>query len=312
MSVCVIAYNHEKYIAQTIDGFLAQKKDFSIEVIIGEDCSTDKTRQICLDYQKNFPDIIRVLPRTRNIGAHENFLDVMENCRGKYVAICEGDDHWTDTLKLQRQVDFLEANPDFALCFHNVLIEYETDAQQPHLLHTNELPDVLTFEDLAKENFIPTLSCVFRNRLFQAFPAWYREMPLGDWTLHLLNAEHGKIKYFSEAMGIYRVHDAGAWGNQAIEKRLLKVVAVIEKCREHFYPRGNEEFTLALKKTHRQICTALFSAFENGDDEKVRLYYPSIAKAAARLSPRTFAALTFRYLLSFSPSLAAFYRRNKE
>ena len=115
VSAEMITYNHELYIAQAIEGVLMQKTDFPIELIIGEDCSTDRTHEIVLEYQKKHPDIIRVVTSEHNVGMIKNSLRTNKACRGKYIAFCESDDYWIDPYKLQKQVDFLEANADYGM-----------------------------------------------------------------------------------------------------------------------------------------------------------------------------------------------------
>ncbi|MDF1549683.1 MAG: glycosyltransferase, partial [Bacteroidales bacterium] len=122
LSVCMITYNHEKYIGQAIEGVLMQKTNFDIELLIGEDFSNDNTRNICMGYKNKYPDKIKLLLREKNIGMMRNFIQTLNTCKGKYIALCDGDDYWTDPLKLQKQVDFLEANPEYALCYHRVNI----------------------------------------------------------------------------------------------------------------------------------------------------------------------------------------------
>jgi len=132
VSVVTITYNHEPWIAKTIEGVLAQKVDFPIEYIIAEDCSTDGTREICERYAENYPAIINLLDSEKNLGFKENEKRAMEKVRGKYIAFCEGDDYWTCPDKLQRQVDFLEANPDYSVCFTRFKnYNAETDSEEP-------------------------------------------------------------------------------------------------------------------------------------------------------------------------------------
>src|ERR1700676_449892 len=115
LSVMMITYNHERYIAQAIESILAQKVNFDYELVIGEDCSTDGTRAVILDFHRRYPSRIVPLLRERNLGGPRNFLGTLAACRGKYLALLEGDDYWICTDKLQRQVDFLEANPAWAI-----------------------------------------------------------------------------------------------------------------------------------------------------------------------------------------------------
>lgn len=117
VSVVTITYNHEPWIARTIEGVLAQEVDFPLEMVIAEDCSTDGTRAVCERYAEAHPDIIRLLPSERNLGIIPNERRAMAAARGKYIAFCEGDDYWTEPSKLQRQVDFLESHPDYSVCF---------------------------------------------------------------------------------------------------------------------------------------------------------------------------------------------------
>ncbi len=120
VSVKMFTYNHEPYIAKAIEGVLMQETNFPIELVIGEDCSTDRTREIVLEYQRKHPDIIRVLLWDKNVGPRKNALKLNELLRGKYVAFCEGDDYWTHPKKLQMQVDIMEANPDIGLVHSGV------------------------------------------------------------------------------------------------------------------------------------------------------------------------------------------------
>ena len=118
LSIVTITYNHEPFIAKTIEGVLMQQVNFRIELIIAEDCSTDGTRAICQQYAEQYPALIRLITSESNVGAIANERRAMQAARGKYIAFCEGDDYWTDPLKLQKQVDFLESHPDYSVTFH--------------------------------------------------------------------------------------------------------------------------------------------------------------------------------------------------
>ena len=124
VSISCITYNHEKYIKDAITGFLMQKTDFPIEIVISDDCSTDSTLSIVQDYCRSHPDQIRLMANERNIGVVPKFSQAIGACKGKYIALCEGDDYWIDPLKLQKQVDFLEAHPECSICCHKVLMKY--------------------------------------------------------------------------------------------------------------------------------------------------------------------------------------------
>ena len=125
LSVCLITYNHVKYIEQAIEGVMLQQVNFPWELIIADDCSTDGTREIVLRYQKKYPEIIKLILQEKNTGPTQNFMDLITYPSSKYIAYFEGDDYWTDPLKLQKQVDFLEANEDYSICFHEAMVLYE-------------------------------------------------------------------------------------------------------------------------------------------------------------------------------------------
>lgn len=215
VSIACTAYNHENYISKTIDSFLMQKISFPFEIIIGEDCSADKTREIVIQYKKKYPELITVITSEKNIGAKKNGLRTRAACKGKYTVLCEGDDYWTDPDKLQKQVDFLEANPDFAICFHNMQIIYEGKPEKNKLSNINQ-KEITTIHDLAKSNYIYTASSMFRKQNFE-LPEWFYKSPVGDYPLYLLSARYGKIKFINEVMGVYRIHDKGMWGSRTHE-----------------------------------------------------------------------------------------------
>ena len=118
VSIVMIAYNVDNYIAEAIESVLSQQVSFPYELVVGEDCSTDKTLQIALKYQSEHPGVIRVLQREKNLGLTPNCVDTHNHCRGKYIALLDGDDYWTDKNKLQKQVDFMESHPEYAGCAH--------------------------------------------------------------------------------------------------------------------------------------------------------------------------------------------------
>jgi len=233
VSVCTITYNHEDYIDHALKGAIAQKTDFDYEIVVGEDCSVDRTRTIVDKYAIKYPAFIKVITSEKNLGAIPNFIRTLNACQGKYIALCEGDDYWTDPLKLQKQVDFLEANHDFAICFHNARKLIQETGDDSRLFFNNPPKDVFTIMDIIEKNFIPTLTCVYRNKLFKEFPDWYYDAFPGDWPLHILNAQFGKIKYIDEIMGVYRIHEGGAvsMGKNLIYnyERYIKTFEAIEK-----------------------------------------------------------------------------------
>ena len=205
VSVSMITYNHEKFIAEAIEGVAMQKTNFQFELVIGEDCSTDNTRAICIEYQKKYPDIIKLrLPET-NQGMMKNWISNIESGQGKYIALCDGDDYWTDPYKLQKQVDFMEANPDFALCSHSTYT-----LMCGHLDENIEMErDILTTEDLISKDWGLLTASIFFRKDAHKTPDWYYTVKNGDYALQLIVSLSGKIKFLPEYMGVYRQHLGG-------------------------------------------------------------------------------------------------------
>jgi glycosyltransferase involved in cell wall biosynthesis len=213
VSVFMMAYNHAPYVAQALDSALAQKTEFPVEIVIGEDNSTDGTRSIVKDYVQRYPTRIRALLHETNIGAHRNQIAVFEACKGEYLALLEGDDYWTDPLKLQKQVSFLDKNPDYALCFHNVLV-LQNEATEGILYNQSTQSTTTTSLDLAIRNYIATVSCMLR-RSFPTMPEWFERAPAGDYSLHMMHARYGKIGYLPEVMAVYREHEQSSWQSKS-------------------------------------------------------------------------------------------------
>ena len=201
-----------------LDGALMQQTIFPFEIVIGDDASTDRTQEIIRDYMDKYPGRIRAFLHGENQGPKEprefagrnNVLALLKACKGEYVAMCEGDDYWTDPLKLQKQVDFLDANPDFAICHHNVEVIYE-DGSPSHLFNNPDQKLVSTIEDILEDKwFMATASWLYRNHfLSNDFADWHAKAAAGDWAVIIQLAAHGKIGYSPETMGIYRKHSAG-------------------------------------------------------------------------------------------------------
>jgi glycosyltransferase involved in cell wall biosynthesis len=257
VSVLMLVYNHERYIAQAIEGVLMQQVDFSYEIVIGEDCSTDGTRNLVVGYQEKYGDRIRLLLQGTNVGMQKNFADTYRACRGRYIALLDGDDYWTDSHKLQKQVDLLEENPDYAICFHNMQVVYEDEPQMNRLSNTHQ-QETTTLEDLAQGNYIYTASCLFR-KYFSELPCWFDQCAVGDYPLHLLNAREGKIKFIDEVMGGYRIHKGGIWETKSDLFRMEKWIETLEIIRYQFDKPINKIIRDRISLWHYKIAELLNS-----------------------------------------------------
>jgi glycosyltransferase involved in cell wall biosynthesis len=207
ISICILTYNHENFIEQAIKSALNQKGDFSYEIIIGVDFSTDNTEFICQKYAVHYKNI-KLLTTDHRVGMMNNFLRTANACSGKYVAMLEGDDYWTTPNKLQRQIDFLESNPGFVLCFHNRNhIDGNTVSEKMLCSYGHEKhfigPEVLFAT-------IHTLTVVFRNILKEhPYPKEFYNLPLYDFALWAFLSLFGKFAYLDFNGATYRLHPNG-------------------------------------------------------------------------------------------------------
>lgn len=222
VSVRLITFNHAPFIAQALDGVLMQETNFPFEIVVGDDGSSDGTTEIVLDYQRRHPDRIRVLLARNNLGKYTgngrlNFIRTLQACRGKYIAILEGDDFWTSSDKLQCQADFLDANEDCALCFHNVHLEDSTGyfkGKQSYAHRSRRLPldreADFTIADTLPGGLIPTCSALVRNSdRISSPPLFFYHTLTADWLLWLLACEGKTMHYFHHSMAVYRVTSGG-------------------------------------------------------------------------------------------------------
>ncbi|MEQ1744928.1 MAG: glycosyltransferase [Saprospiraceae bacterium] len=209
----MIAYNSRDYIGEAIEGVLCQQVNFPIELVIGDDSSTDGTRQICEEYAAKHPNIIRLLPPHPNLGIAANTSHTMGSCRGKYIAVCDGDDVWTDPLKLNRQIAFLEKNPDYGAVYTDVETISENgalveDAEQACIREMYAAGDV--FFKLLEANFINNSTALFRRELIQdhiVYPDRSYQIP--DYIRWLHIAARYKVHFLAYKSTNYRKHATG-------------------------------------------------------------------------------------------------------
>jgi glycosyltransferase involved in cell wall biosynthesis len=218
VSICCITYNHEKYIRDAIEGFLSQKTTFPIEVIIHDDASTDGTTNIIKEYADKYPNLIVPILQSENQlskGLRPSPTYVWPRARGKYIALCEGDDFWTDPLKLQKQVDFLEAHEDCSWCFHASTVVDEKTKLTKTMMRPKQIPrnGKFTIKDVITVGggFYATASSMFRTASIINIPEWFFNAPVGDFPLALIASCYGDIGYIDSSMCVYRKNVPGSW-----------------------------------------------------------------------------------------------------
>jgi glycosyltransferase involved in cell wall biosynthesis len=253
VSVCMITYKHVAYISQAIKGVLKQEIDFKIELIIADDASPDNTESIVDKFiqENDQGDLIRYAKHDSNKGMISNFLWALSQCKGKYIALCEGDDYWTDPLKLQKQVDFLEANPAYSFCYHKVDIQNEA-SRQIGKIYNDPVQDVTT-PDIIRSHFIPTLGLVFRNYpdLVERL-SWMHDIRSGDRALELTLSLLGKGKYLDESMGVYRYTGQGVSTSYKGSKNSIGLSEI------YLLTKFNEVSEFRWNKEIREKCSRIY------------------------------------------------------
>ena len=293
-TVACLTFNHKKYIRQTIEGFLMQQTDFPIEIIIHDDNSTDGTTQIVQEYADQYPELIFPIFQRENQyskGKKPLINFVFPQAKGKYIALCEGDDYWNDPLKLQKQVEFLEANPDYVISYHNAMIVDEVGNIVDYSKLPENLKKDLSSEELIQGTMILTLTMCFRNVL-KDFPDEFFKVYNGDKFLTSLLGHFGKGKYMPEiAEAVYRKHSSAVWSTldkitqqfnngdtRAWLYRYYKRTGQ-DKHADYF----KEEAIKCFKRTLRMIVTECSSQHEN-IIRRIFSDYPDIIVGASEKS----------------------------
>ncbi|MBE6357483.1 MAG: glycosyltransferase [Lentisphaerae bacterium] len=261
LTVVCITYNHAAFIRQALEGFVMQKTDFKFQVIVSDDCSTDGNQNIIREFQQKYPELIKPVFHEKNIGVAANLFTTFAMAKSRYVAMCEGDDYWTDPQKLQKQVDFLEANPDFSACSHFVTEKWENHEHPDRIapnIRERRYNTILTRKDILNGCVPPTQSLVYRWKFANEDIMKYytdKECIIIDWLLALLHSENGKLKYLPEVMAVYRRHGGGVFfgGAEAGDEYLLKSGIKYLKSLKSFEDYLGEEKSVLIRCRRRII-----------------------------------------------------------
>ncbi|WP_434017276.1 glycosyltransferase [Naasia aerilata] len=258
---------------------LAQQGVGSYEVLVGDDASTDATREVIADYARRYPDVIRtVLPEANMGGEGKNlFLELVRQSRGSYLAVLDADDYWISDEKVRIQADHLDAHPDCSMVFHNVLREHEGDGRLDRVFDRRGEPARLGRADLYAYNPVPACSPMFRREVLEAIPSWYLDSPWGDWPLYFFAADAGALDYLPEVLGVYRIHDRGAFSGLA---RLQQASVDVAFFRVLPVPESGPEAALHARRLGQALAAQAF--------ELLRLGRGTEARAALEESRRAF------------------------
>ena len=228
VSVVMITYNHERFIEEAVRSALHQVVPFEYEILVSDDASRDQTPSILRRLDAEFPGRLKLTLRPQNVGMLPNFTQTVQACQGKYIAILEGDDYWTSPDKLRKQVEFLDAHPDYSMCHHNALRAVEGAAEPFALCHTKPYPAKQTLKDFMRGNPVVTCTAMLRRGLIPTIPDWYYQLKMGDWSLHILNAQQGPVGYIDEVMAAYRIHSASNWSSRNRYDDLTAIIAAMD------------------------------------------------------------------------------------
>jgi glycosyltransferase involved in cell wall biosynthesis len=286
VSVCMLTYNHDKYIKQAIDGILMQKTDFDFELIICDDASPDRTNEIVNEILQNNPKshIIRYYRHEKNIGMQANGEFVLNQTVGKYIAICEGDDYWTDSYKLSYQVEILENNNDVGLVHHDANYYYEKSKKTIKSYHKTKniiIPNNNLFYDLIKYNKILTLTVLFRKELLENLykldSEFIKKSLMTDYIMWLEFSKHCSFYYIKKSMSTYRVLEESASRSGSYEKEINFLQSYC-KIKRYFINKYNCSKELLYFVDQYEYSTALMLSIKHCQDLNA-LEYSKLLKA---------------------------------
>lgn len=241
VSILCLAYNHEKYIKDALDSFINQNVNFKYEIIINDDCSTDSTAQIIKEYAEKYPQIIKpIFQKENQYSKHRRMLiDILlPEAKGKYFAICEGDDYWTDQNKLQKQFDLMEANDEYSMCVSNAMV-VDNNKNKVGEINTVENNSILTCDDfiLGGGQYVATNSIFSRMKYIEQLPTYFNDFSI-DYLWQIFLSSMGKTYCFKEPMVAYRINTGSSWTdkimndeskNISINKKIVKKLKEINE-----------------------------------------------------------------------------------
>lgn len=293
VSICSTTYNLEKYISEALVSWLSQVTTFPFEIVICDDCSKDKTVFIIEKYVAQYPDIIRLLTTDKNMGMMPNYIRSLKAAKGKYIAVCDGDDYWIDSNKLQMQIDFLESNTDFIACLTNSYVISESTGEKKiakeQIWDTASSKELLYHDDFHKDNVDLSAghvsTYIFRNKLVKEYPKWfYDDDVITDFPLYMMNSKFGKTKFMNEITSVYRnragSHSLTWYGFLKIQNSRIKMYKLVNEFLNYSYDKQISKLIAKhyinifkhqrKQKNNVEAISALFNAFKNSIFETFR------------------------------------------
>lgn len=276
----IVCYNQEETILQTLESVCSQIVDFDYEVIIGDDCSTDRTREICEEFiEKNRHRNIRIFPKQQNVGMIENYKRLIAAAEGKYIAGCAGDDYWCDDYKIQKQVDFLESNPDYGMVHTNYKILRTASGSIQD--HRGDYPSGKILDTLFHGNFIIPVTAVYRRDLIRdciSEGILDRGFLMEDYPLWFYIAERQKIKHLEDITAVYRKNVESLSYSQNPEKTIAFRLSIIDI--QVFFAERNHSLPIIKARILKELKYLLVWSFKNNLKQLVTDIYLKIGRIA--------------------------------
>ena len=236
VSICCVTYNHEKYIEEALDSFLIQDTGFPFEIVVDDDCSTDNTAELIKKYIKKYPTLMNVRLRDKNVGMISNITENIQRSKGKYIAMCEGDDYWTDPKKLQIQVNLLMENPECYLSFHPVNEVFNDELTgrvfSDHGAKNRVFTDIEMIKGISG-TFCHTTSMVFHRKVMDPIPDFFVSTPVCDHFIQILTSLHGGALFVARKMSSFRRGHSGSWSMAMLEKDRISIGSHIKNREKH-------------------------------------------------------------------------------
>lgn len=271
VSVAIVTYNHEKFIEQCIESVFAQKTNFDFDVIVGEDCSTDNTRQVLMMLEQKYPGRLKPIYHQKNVGFMSNSFDYcFPRCKGKYIACIDGDDYWCDDKKLQMQVDALEKDKTAVISFTAVSFWDNTNKT---LIENPATPflkkDRFTFNDILDLNVITTSSVVYKNVFTNGLPPGITNFKMGDWPIWLFLLLKGDAIFIDKITTVYRIHNSGVYTPLNQDKRWILTFETYERLLT--YPEFKEHATFIKQRISDLSYNFVCNEIRKKDPDKARI-----------------------------------------
>lgn len=285
VSVCCLVYNHEKYLRQCLDGFIMQKTNFKFEVLVHDDASTDGSADIIREYEKKYPDIIKPIYQKENQyskGVKISWTFQYPRAKGKYIALCEGDDYWIDPNKLQIQFDWMESHSDYTLCVHEAIKINLFDNIEEYYTKIDKSGYVAIETILENGAIFATNSCFFKTEIMLLMPKSFTTFGFGDHQVIIFNTLKGKCYYISKPMSVYNWGTEGSWTNRVLfdskkrAKNCLEMISLMKVIDEYSCFRYTESIQKKIDKTEFNYHLA-HGDFLKVKKKKYRVFYEESA-----------------------------------